>query len=780
MKKTNIPNFKFLLGCLIVTSYLNCFTLLAGNYPREIQIKIPGLIEYGSSNEFEDTSQFISLTRHVNVFIGTSNDANTNPGPVLPWGMMSLSPLNSYDTISHSSGASPYYFGRPYISGFTHLNMSGTGCPDMGTFCLMPTTGNLTLHQPDNTSAYSNEKAVPGYYSVQLNRFNVQTELTTTLRTGLSRFTFPKGKSNILLNLGVGLTTQKGGSLKRISDTEVEGFKLIGNFCGLKGMQTVYFVARVSKKPVESGVWTDGKTYPDFNREIAGNDIGTYFSFNTEENESICVKVGVSYNSIANAWANLEAEQPAFDIEGTMKAAEQAWNNELSKIQVEGGTPDDKVKFYTALYHLLIHPSLDSDVSVKELVTNSGIQAETQNRYTIFSLWDTYRNVHPFLSLVYPKQQSDMVKSMLGIYQESGWLPKWELAGMETNCMVGDPAIPVIVDSYLRGIKDFDVNLAWEAMKHNASYTGMENPARPGLEDWLKHGYIPDDASYTLKVYTAPDISNEYENARELGIVWGSVSTSMEYCIADWNHAQMAKALGKTDDYEMFLTRSMNYRNNFDAETGFIRPRNRDKSWQSPFDPASKRLNGFTEGSSWTYSFMVPHDMPGLIKLMGGPKKFTEKLNTCFENNYFDVTNEPDLAYPYLFNYVKGEEWRTQKRVREIVNRDFNNSPSGLPGNDDCGTMSAWLVYSMMGFYPDCPGSLDYQLTSPVFSKVTIALDPSYYPGKTFVIEAKSTNSGNLYIKSIELNGKPLKKFTLNHQDLVKGGKLEFVLKNKP
>lgn len=212
-------------------------------------------------------------------------------------------------------------------------------------------------------------------------------------------------------------------------------------------------------------------------------------------------------------------------------------------------------------------------------------------------------------------------------------------------------------------------------------------------------------------------------------------------------------------------------------ETGFVRPRQKDGSWLSPFDPASKRLNGFVEGSSWTYSFMVPHDMPGLIKLMGGTKKFTEKLTTCFENNYFDVTNEPDLAYPYLFNYVKGEEWRTQKEVHKIRNRDFNNSPSGLPGNDDCGTMSAWLVYSMMGFYPDCPGNMDYQLTSPVFSKVTIALDPAYYPGKTFVIEAKNAKPGNLFIRSMELNGKPHKKFTINHQDIVKGGTLEFILK---
>jgi predicted alpha-1,2-mannosidase len=373
-----------------------------------------------------------------------------------------------------------------------------------------------------------------------------------------------------------------------------------------------------------------------------------------------------------------------------------------------------------------------------------------------------------------------MVKSMLGMYQEGGWLPKWELAGMETGCMVGDPAIPVIVDSYLRGVKDFDVNLAWDAIKHNASTPGKENPARPGLDDWLKYGYIPDDAPYTLKVFTSADISNEYENGRRLGIVWGSVSTAMEYCIADWNLAQMAGVLGKTDDYNDFLNRSFNYRNNFDMETGFVRPRQQNGTWLSPFDPTSKSLNGFTEGSAWTYTFMVPHDIPGLIKLMGGTKKFTEKLNTCFEKNYFDITNEPDLAYPYLFNYVKGEEWRAQKKVNEVRNKDFKNSPAGLPGNDDCGTMSAWLVYSMMGFYPDCPGNMDYQLTSPVFSKVTIALDPTYYPGKTFVIETKNAKPENIYIRSMELNGKSQHKFTINHQDITRGGKLLIIGGSNP
>jgi len=767
---TKIPaTFFKSVQCLAVLLIINCAVMASDTlmiYPAK---KHPA---YGEN---------LKCVQYVNPFIGTSNSGYTNPGAVLPWGMLSLSPFNSYDTIHKTAEASAYIYGNKYIAGFTHLNMSGVGCGDMGIFCLMPTTGDLTLRQPDNCSAYSGEKAGPGYYYVNLNRFNIQAELTTTTRSGLSRYTFPKGKSNILLNLGLGLTNNKGAVIKKVSDTEIEGYKTIGDFCGLVSKQIVYFVAKLNKTPISSGIWANEKRYYDFEREMAGDNIGAFFTFETQDKEQIEVKLAVSFVSISNARKNLEQEQPGFDFEGTRLSAIQKWDNELSKILVEGGTKDDKIKFYTALYHTLIHPSIINDVNGESISMESSrvSYANGLNRYSIFSLWDTYRNLHPFLSLVYPARQSDMVKSMLAMYNEYGWLPKWELGGMETNCMVGDPAIPVIVDSYLRGVRDFDVDLAYEAMKHHATAPGKVNPSRPGLDDWLKYGYIPDDAPYTLKVFTSDNISNAYENARRLGTVWGSVSTGMEYCIADWNLAQMAKELGKNDDYQTFLNRSLNYKNNFESKTGFVRPRQKDGSWLSPFDPASNKLNGFTEGSAWNYTFMVPHDIPGLIKLMGGSKKFIEKLNSCFEKNYFDITNEPDLAYPYLFNYFKNEEWRTQKAVHEIRNKDFHNSPAGLPGNDDCGTMSTWLIYSMMGFYPDCPGNMDYQLTSPVFNKISIALDQSYYPGRSFVIESKNAKPENLYIQSMKLNGKSINKFTINHQDIIRGGKLEFVLKSE-
>ena len=718
-------------------------------------------------------SQSQDFTQYVNPFIGTANDGFTNPGAVFPGGL-SLSPLNTYDTLKKDwAMPSPYIYGRKHISGFSHLNLSGTGCPELGTFVLMPITGKLQLKPEEYWSEYSGEIASPGYYSVQLNRYGIKAELSTTLRTGISRYTFPKGKSNILLNLGLSMTTRNGAAVRRVSDTEVEGFKVIGGMCGVNTIQTVYFVAKLSKRPVSCGIWNEGMVFPEFQREMAGNNIGAYFTFDTDENEVVSVKLGVSYVSIENARSNLDAEQPAFDFEGTKNASAKTWQKELSKIRVEGGTEDDKILFYTALYHMLLHPNVFSDVNGEYPVLQSNEISNTNSSriskangfdyYTSFSLWDTYRNLHPFLSLVYPQKQLNVVKTMLAMYQDIGWLPKLEYGGMETYIMVGDPAISVIADTYMRGIRDFDANLAYEAMKHNATVSEADNPVRPGLDNFLKFGYIP-------------------EGEKNKRGVWGSVSTAQEYCIADWNLAQMAIALGKEVDYKLFYDRSMLYKNYFDPKTNFIRPRLADGSWFVPFNPSKnggsmQSQTGFVEGNSWHYTFMEPHDIPGLIKLMGGAKKFTEKLVACFDSSYFNMCNEPDMAYPYLFNYVRGEEWRTQKEVRAMIYKNFSNLPEGLPGNDDCGTTSACLMFAMMGFYPACPGDMDFHLASPLFDKITITLDPQFYTGKEFVIEARNAGKDNCYIQSMELNGKPYKKYTLNHRDIVNGGKLSFVLK---
>lgn len=728
-------------------------------------MKVSFIIFFTFNLIFVYTQDFIQF---VNPFIGTSYPGNTNPGALMPWGMASVSPLNTYDPEDTRSYSTPYFYGKKNISGFSHLNISGAGCPDMGIVVLMPTTGNPEIKAEKYWSEYSDEKASPGYYSCNLDRYNTRAQLTTTTRTSICRFTFPKGKSNILINLGISVSRRNGGMVRKISDTEVEGYGMIGGFCGSQTVQTVYFVSRLNKQTVSCGVWLDGRIFPDFNREVSGDEIGACFTFDTEENESVLVKTGFSFVSIENARANLDAEQQGFDFDRVRIASEKTWNKELSRIKVEGGSDDQKTLFYTALYHMLIHPGIFNDVNGEyPEYRGDKISKSSFNYYTVFSLWDTYRNVHPFLSLVYPQRQLDIVKTMLAMYEQGGWLPKWELAGMETYVMVGDPAITVISDTYSRGIRNFNVDLAYEAMKHNAMVEEEHNPVRPGMDNMLRYGYIP-------------------EGEKNKRGVWGSVSTGLEYCIADWNLAQMAKSLGREDDFKMFYKRSMLYKNYFDTEIGFIRPRLVDGDWFEPFSPTegrggigSPKAVGFVEGNSWQYTFMIPHDIPGLIKLMKGEKNFTKQLTTSFDSSYFVLWNEPDMAYPFLFNYVRGEEWRTQKYVRELILKNFSNSPAGLPGNDDCGALSAWLLFAMMGIYPDCPGNTNFQIASPIFDKITIELDPAFYPGEKFVFENANTDSKGIFINSMSLNGKTYKKYTLNHEDIVKGGKFSFVLKEK-
>jgi len=665
------------------------------------------------------------------------------------------------------------------LTGFTHVNLSGVGCPDLGSIILMPTTGELEFDAEKHGTTYSDEIAEPGYYSNQLDKYDVKTEMSATMRTGVSRYTFPAGQANVLLNLGLGLTNETGAMLRIVSETEVEGYKLIGTFCyNPEDVRPVYFVARFSKPAEELGAWKkmpkygdlEGawtryndayKPYKDYRREMVGEDIGAYFSYDLEEGQTIEVKIGVSYVSIENARKNLEAEQPGFDLDGARRLAREKWNALLSRIKVEGGKQEDKTIFYTGLYHLLMHPNILQDVNgdYPAMESNEILNAGNKNRYTVFSLWDTYRNVHPFLSLVYPELQLGMVHSMLDMYKESGWLPKWELLSMETTVMVGDPATPVLADTYLRGLKEFDVELAYEAMKKSA--TQLENnKLRPGFKYYNELGYIPEGVK---------------------GGGGGTVSTTLEYNISDWNLAQLAKVLGKTKDAQYFENRSLSYRKYFDQETGMLRPIMADGSFLTPFNPeAGKNFEpvvGFVEGNAWQYRFYVPHDILGMMGLLGGGKAFLEALQACFDTDNYDMANEPDITYPYLFNYVKGEEWRTQRTVRELIRKYYFDAPAGVPGNDDTGTLSVWLLYSMMGLYPDCPGNMNYALTSPVFKKITIDLNEDFYPGKELVIEAENANEDNIYIDKLRWNGKKHKSYFINHHDLVKGGRLEFKLK---
>jgi predicted alpha-1,2-mannosidase len=484
-------------------------------------------------------------------------------------------------------------------------------------------------------------------------------------------------------------------------------------------------------------------------------------TYDTEANEVIEVKMGVSFVSIENARLNMNTEQPTFDFESVKTAANKQWNEDLSRILVEGGTDDQKAIFYTGLYHVLIHPSILQDVNGEYPAMGSLKTMKTDgNRYTVFSLWDTYRNVHQLLSLVYPERQLEMVRTMIDMYKEHGWLPKWELFGRETLTMEGDPSLTVISDTWHRGLRDFDVETAYEAMRKGATTPGESNLMRPDNNDYLTKGYV---------ALRAP-----FDN---------SVSHALEYYIADWNLSQFAKALGKEEDAKLFHERSMGYKNYYDKEFGVLRPIMPDGTFYGPFDPMQgenfEPSPGFHEGNSWNYTFFVPHDIKGLAKLMGGKKKFVDKLQMVFDKKYYDMANEPDIAYPYLFTEFKGEAWRTQKTVRTLLKDYYHNAPNGLPGNDDTGTMSAWAVFSMMGLYPACPGDMNYTLTSPTFDKVTIKLDPKYYPTNQVVIDAKNNPAENIYIKSVKAGGKKLPNFFISHDELVKAGTLTFDLKKE-
>ena len=719
----------------------------------------------------------------VNPFIGTTNFGTTNPGAVCPNGLMSVVPFNvmGSETNKYDKDArwwsTPYEYYKKFFTGFSHVNLSGVGCPELGSLLLMPTCGELNVDYKEYGSAYRDEAASPGYYTNILTKYNIKTEVSATPRTSIARFTFPAGKSHILMNLGEGLTNESGATLRRVNDREIEGSKLLGTFCyNPQAVFPIYFVMRVSKSPAQTGYWKKQrpmagveaewdkdngkyKLYTRYGKEMSGDDVGAFFTFDTQSGEQIEVQIGVSFVSIANARENLDKEQSGFNFEKIKADARKQWNEELSKIEVEGGTHDDKVVFYTALYHILIHPNILQDVNGQYPVMESDrIETAKGDRYTVFSLWDTYRNVHQFLSLVYPEKQMAMVNTMIDMYKEHGWLPKWELYGRETLTMEGDPSIPVITDTWLRGLRDFDIDTAYEAMIKSATTPGKDNLMRPDNDDYLGKGYVP--------------LREQYDN---------SVSHALEYYIADFALSQLAEALGKKDDARLFHERSLGYKNYYCKEFGTLRPILPNGSFYSPFNPRQgenfEPNPGFHEGSAWNYTFYVPHDIPGLTKLMGGKKPFIDKLQSVFDEGLYDPANEPDIAYPYLFSQFKGEEWRTQKEVNRLLKKYFKNQPDGIPGNDDTGTMSAWAVFSMMGFYPDCPGLPRYTLTSPLFDRITIHLDPKYYKQKEIIIETERPSSDAIFIDRVDQNDKKIKGYFITHDELTQNGPIKFILK---
>ena len=704
-------------------------------------------------------------SRLVNPFIGTDAHGHTFPGATLPFGMVQLSPDTRVEGWDACGG---YHYSDRSILGFSHTHLSGTGIADYGDILLMPTLGRIQLTpgtisntQTGYRSGFSHEseKASPGFYSVHLDKYSIGVELTTTRRVGLHRYTFPQSmESNIIIDLKHGLGPDRviDAVLEINGDREITGSRRSD---GWAKDQVVYFVAQFSKPFSSSGVAVDD-TIRRGGKQGRGTNIKGFVRFATSADERIVVKVGLSGISIEGARKNLEAEVPGWDFDAVRMKAEETWNTELGKIDIEGGSREQQTTFYSALYHAMIAPNLFSDVDGSYRGMDGKIRrAEGFEMYTVFSLWDTFRAEHPLLTLIDQKRTLDFIKSLLAKYDESGVLPVWELASNETWTMIGYHAIPVILDAYVKGVRGFDVAKAFAAMKNSAMLDHF------GLKAYRKHGGIPGEA--------------ESE----------SVSKTLEYAYDDWCIAEMARLLGKPADAEYFGARAQYYKNLFDPSSRFMRPK-KNGGWIDPFDPRSVTVH-FTEANAWQYTFFVPHDIDGLIGLMGGKRAFAQKLDSLFKGGsdvtgrqQSDITgligqyaqgNEPSHNFAYLYNYA-GEPWKTQETVRLILDSLFHDRPDGLSGNDDCGQMSAWYVMSALGLYPVTPGLPHYSIGSPLFEEATIHLEN----GKQFVIRTDKNSRGNKHIQSASLNGSPHPKNYLNHDALMRGGELLFEMGPTP
>ncbi len=701
---------------------------------------------------------------YVNMKIGVER-GHTFVTAVNPFGMISPGPHYNRHTGNKLSMDSTI--------GFSHVHASGVGCGDQwGSILVMPLAGESTTEPSEMISAIENEKATPGYYSAKLSKDDIRARITATTRCAVHQYIFSSNNANIIIDLSKHLNKRYDSSFLAVtSPAEVQGYVSEGAFCSsTTEKHKIYFYAKLDKPAKNYGVINNNTVLTE--KQIKDKEIGGWFSYDLEENDTIELRLAISYVSVDNARMNMQRELQDKSFQTIKDESWEAWNNKLSKIEVEG-CEKNKVLFYTALYHILLHPNVYNDVN-GEYLSYSHYPAKGKREvkeakgytyYALYSLWDTYRTLHPFLTLFYPDYQSDMVRSMLNKYEEKGWFPKWEHANVETYNMCGAPAVPVITDSYMKGIRDFDTSLAYEAIYKDATYpdTASKERNRPGLEQYIEYGgYIPQDY-----VMIKPP-------------VWGPVSTTLEYNLADWCFAQFCREIGEDDQYEKFIERSKGYKNLYHPEYKMLVPKAKDGKWYKPFDPDFFSMFcercPYVEGTAWNYMFFVPHDIQNLKQMMGGDEEFVKMLKKCFSSGHYHMFNEPDIAYPYLFNYAPGSEWRTQKTVDSLINTHFYIAPDGLPGDDDCGTMSAWLAFSMMGFYPDCPAKTSYQLSSPKFKRVTINLNNDYYEGDQFIIETDRVGDQAIYIRQMFLNGKKYNRFTLDHEALVSGGKMLFKL----
>ncbi|MCY1723185.1 GH92 family glycosyl hydrolase [Prolixibacteraceae bacterium Z1-6] len=697
-------------------------------------------------------------TKHVNPFIGTGGHGHTFPGATVPFGMVQVSPDTRWEDWDGSSG---YHYSDNTIMGFSQTHLSGTGAPEYCDVLFMPTVGKVQLVPGDekdsktgyrSTFSHTNENASPGYYSVLLDDYNVKAELTATTRSGFHRYTFPESEqSNIIIDLK-NRDHVLESNIEFISDTEIQGLRKSRRWAK---EQFVYFYAKFTK-PFESYGIAINDTLVDGIHKAEGEHIRAFVKFKTKSNEKVLVKVGISAVDIEGAKRNLEEENSAWNFDKVVDDAKDEWNSFLSKIEVEGGTEKQKRIFYTGLYHTAIAPNIFMDVDRRYRGVDHQIhKAEGFTNYTVFSLWDTFRANMPLYSIIDPARYTDWIRTFLEMYKIGEKLPQWELAGNYTGVMIGYHTHSVILDGYAKGIRDYDEQLAFEAMKKR-----MAN-----ISYYKDLGFIPADK------------------------VSGSVSMVMEYAYNDWSVAQMAKWLNKKEDFQDYSKRAQFYKNMFDAEIGFMRPKHSDRSWISPFDP-TEGSEHFVEGNSYQYSLFAPHDVNGLIDLIGGDTKFISWMDTLFskqsvhDETAIDATgligqyahgNEPSHHMAYLYNYA-GAPWKTQAIVQEILETMYDDQPDGLSGNEDCGQMSAWYILSAMGFYQVCPGTPEYIIGSPIFDKVTIHLEN----GKQFSVHAKNVSSENRYVQSVSLNGANYTKSWFSHDAILNGAELVFEMGPNP
>lgn len=709
-----------------------------------------------------------NLTQFVDPYIGSSFHGHVFVGANVPFGAVQLGPTNRSEGWDWCSG---YHYSDSTIIGFAHTHLSGTGIGDLGDILMMPATGTVKPKKGNvphyNSGYYSlfshkNESVRPGYYSVLLDRYNIKAELTASERVGFHQYTFPAADSaQIIIDLreGIGWDLATQTSLQKINDTTLAGYRYSK---GWAPDQRIYFTA-VFSKPFKSLLLYED-TVLQQGTSLEGKFVKGMAFFSVKGGEKILVKVGISPVSIENAAQNIRAEIPHWNFNSVVAAADASWNKELNKVQITSNDVARKRTFYTALYHTMIAPSIFNDSNSDYRGTDKKVyQKAPFTNLTTFSLWDTYRGAHPLFTLLQTERVNDMINSMLAIYQQQGKLPVWHLMGNETNTMPGNSSVQVVADAYLKGFRGFDTALAYEAVKA----TQMQDER--GMK-WIKQlGYIPADSMVE------------------------SVAMGLEYAISDWSIAQMAKKMGKKEDYAYFLKRGKGYQNYFDEQTRFMRGRLSQNQWRTPFSPfeSRHREDDFSEGNAWQYTWLVPQDVEGLITLMAGERAFINKLDSLFtiqgdmgKEASSDITgligqyahgNEPSHHITYMYAYA-GQPWKTADKVRYILDSLYSDKPDGLSGNEDVGQMSAWYIFSALGFYPANPANGLYVFGSPVVDGATLQLGG----GKTFSVQVKNNSAKNKYIQNITLNGKKYTRSYIAHADLMKGGTMIIEMGSTP